>query len=146
MTPDYVRPIAICVFRRDGGLFVFEGYDSAKGDHFYRPLGGAVEFGEPSDVTVRREILEEIGAEVTDLRHLGTMENIFTLEGQPGHEIVMVYEAKFADRSFYDRSRVDGHEDDGSPFKALWMPMDDFQQGRARLVPEGLLELLTRLE
>lgn len=146
MASGRVRPIALCVVRRDGRLLVFEGFDSVKGDHFYRPLGGAIEFCEPSKAAAAREMAEEINAEVCNLRWLGVLETIFTVSGRPGHEIVMVYEADLVDESMYRRSLIWGHEDDGSPIKAVWMPMDDFESGKGRLVPNGLLELLEEHE
>lgn len=142
MKPGKVRAIAICVLRRGGAIFVFEGHDTLKGETFYRPLGGTIEFGEHSSQTVRRELREEIGAEITNLRYLGALENIFIHEGQPGHEIVLVYEADFADAALYDRALVVGYEDDGKPFEALWMPMTDFSDGKYPLYPDGLLEML----
>ena len=57
------------------------------------PWGGTIEFGERSEQTAIRELREEreeIGAEIKSLRLLGTLENIFTLDGNTGHEIVMV--------------------------------------------------------
>ena len=46
MKPNRVRTIAICVFKKGGRIFVAEGYDPAKQETFYRPLGGRIEFGE----------------------------------------------------------------------------------------------------
>ena len=137
-----VRPIALCVVRWDGKLLVYEGYDTAKDEHFYRPLGGTIEFGERSSVTAAREMAEELNAEIRNVRWLGVLENIFTVHGQPGHEIVMLYEADFVDEGMYRRSPIWGQEDDGSPIKAVWKPLDDFKTGRGRLVPEGLLAIL----
>ena len=142
MKPGIVRAIAICVLRRGDDLFVFEGYDHSKAETFYRPLGGTVEFGEHSSQTVQRELREEIGAEITHLRYLGALENIFTHEGMTGHEIVLIYEGDFADASFYEKSIVMGQEDDGGHFKAMWKPLADFAEGRFPLYPTGLLELL----
>ena len=142
MVSGIVRPIALCVVRHDEKLLVFEGYDTAKKDHFYRPLGGTIEFGEPSAIAAAREMAEELNAEVQNVRSLGVLENIFTVHGQPGHEIVMLYEADFVDKTMYERSPIWGQEDDGSPIKAVWKPLDDFKAGRGRLVPEGLLEML----
>ena len=142
MVSGKIRPIALCVVRRDGKLLVFEGYDTAKNDRFYRPLGGTIEFGEPSATAAAREMAEELNAEVRDVRWLGILENIFTVHGQPGHEIVMLYEADFVDEDMYHRSPIWGQEDDGSPIKAVWKPLNDFKTGRARLVPEGLLATL----
>ena len=138
----HLRPIAICVFRREGEILVFEGYDTIKKDRFFRPLGGGVEFGEHSREAVVREIREELGTEITNLRHLATTENIFTLNGQLGHEIVFVYEADLADSSLYKNESISAAEDDGTAIRVLWKPLSAFQTGQSRLVPDGLLELL----
>jgi 8-oxo-dGTP pyrophosphatase MutT (NUDIX family) len=143
--PGKVRPLAICVFRHQGRIFVSEGYDEVKAEVFYRPLGGKIEFGEHGRDTVARELREEIGADVTDLRYLGTLENIFTYNGQAGHEIVLVYDGAFVDRTLYERAVVDGFEADAEQvgdFKVVWKPLSFFQQGNAPLYPDGLLELL----
>ena len=142
MVSGIVRSIALCVIRRDDKLLVSEGSDTAKYDHFYRPLGGTIEFGETSADAAAREMAEELNTEVHNVRWLGVIENIFTVHGQTGHEIVMLYEADFVDETMYERSPIWGQEDDGSPIKAVWKPMDDFRAGRGRLVPEGLLAML----
>lgn len=85
-----IRPLAICVFRRGERILVAEGYDRVKGERFYRPLGGAIKFGEYAPVALVREIQEELGMGISGLRYLGTLENLFTYEGQQGHEIVLV--------------------------------------------------------
>ena len=137
-----VRPIALCVVRRSGKLLIFEGYDRVKRDHYYRPLGGRIEFGETGANAAAREISEEIQTRVRDVRWLGMLENLFVVNGEQGHEIVLVYEADLADETLYDRCPIWGQEDDGSPIKAIWKPMADFRSGRSRLVPEGLLAML----
>jgi len=142
MRPSQVRAIAICVFRRQESILVFEGHDTTKRQTFYRPLGGTIEFGELSRQTVIREIREEIDAGITNLRLIGTLENLFTFEGQPGHEIVLVYEADFTDMTLYHRTLIVGQEDDGGHFNALWKPLADFASGQSPLYPDGLLELL----
>ena len=57
-----IRPKALCGGRRAGKLLVFEGFDTVRGDHYYRPLGGAIEFGERSEATAAREMAEELDA------------------------------------------------------------------------------------
>ena len=74
MVSGIVRPVALCVIRRDGNLLVFEGYDTAKKDHFYRPLGGTIEFGESSADAAAREMAEELNTEVRNVRWLGVIE------------------------------------------------------------------------
>ena len=142
MANGRIRPKALCVVRRAGKLLVFEGFDTVRGDHCYRLLGGAIEFGERSKATAAREMAEELNAEVHNLLWLGMLESIFILEGARGHEIVMLYEGEFVDEAMYNRNPIWGREGDGSPIKAVWMPMDYFKTGTGRLVPEGLLQLL----
>jgi 8-oxo-dGTP pyrophosphatase MutT (NUDIX family) len=143
MKPGQIRAISVCVVCKDDAIFVFEARDNLKSETFYRPLGGEVEFGERSSQTVIREFREEINSDITNLKYLGTLENIFTFEGEPGHEIVFVYQGDFVDPSIYEKATVIGNEDDGEQFKAMWKPLDDFRYGNAPLYPDGLLELLT---
>lgn len=143
MKKNRIRPLAICVFRKDNRILVAEGYDEVKKQTFYRPLGGAIEFGEQSEDTVRRELMEEIGAEVGEVWYLGTLENIFVFNGEHGHEIVMVYDGALTDSGLYEQAEVEGNEAEaGESFKAVWKSLDEFGEGKAILFPTGLLELL----
>lgn len=142
MLPGQIRPIAIGIFRRDNQILVFEGYDPASDETFYRPLGGAIEFGEYGHQTLAREVREEIEAEVENLRYLGLSENLFGYDGQPGHEIVLIFEGDLVGSTIHEQDVMTGREDDGSPFKVLWVSLSRFQRGEAILYPDGLLDLL----
>jgi len=135
-----IRTLALALIHRGGDILVFEGFDTVKPETFYRPLGGAIEFGERAEDALRRELREEIGAELQAVRYLFTTENLFTHQGQPGHEIVLVFEATLADPGLYERASMTGHEDGGVPFTALWKPISDFAPGGPPLYPDGLLE------
>jgi ADP-ribose pyrophosphatase YjhB (NUDIX family) len=63
-------------------------------DGFHRLIGGSVELGEAHHDTIRREVFEELGAAIGDLRFLTTIENIFTIDGERGHEIVFLYSGR----------------------------------------------------
>ena len=139
------KVLCICVFKKGNSILVAEGYDRVKGETFYRPLGGKLEFGEYGHQAVARELREEIGADVVNLRFIGTIENIFSFEGKPGHEIVLVYDGDFADKSLEDRTLIEGFEtspEDFGHIRATWKPMSFFKEKRAPLYPEGLLDLL----
>ena len=136
-----LRALAICIFSHNGKILVGEGADRVKNEIFYRPLGGSIEFGEYSQDTIHRELMEELGTAVKDLRYLGTLENIFTWEGKQGHEIVLVYDGKFIDESLYAERVLEGDEL-GWPFKAYWKSLDEFGEGKPPLYPSGLLEML----
>jgi 8-oxo-dGTP pyrophosphatase MutT (NUDIX family) len=144
MQPGRIRPLALCVIWRGDDLLVFEGHDRVKRSTFYRLLGGGIEFGEYGHQAVVRELREELGAELVDLRSVGTLENIFTFEGEMGHEIAQVYEARFADPTLYERDEMVAYEDDGTSLRVRWMPLAGLRAGQTPLYPEGLLALLDR--
>src|SRR5213078_1110596 len=98
-------------------------------------LGGGIEYGESSRAAIVREIREEVGVEIEHLQLLGVLENIFTYEGQTGHEIVFVFDAEFADKSLYERAELDGQEE-SMRFKARWQSVAEIAESNARLVPE----------
>ncbi len=144
MRKEAIRTIAICVFRNEERILVSEGVDSVKQEPFYRPLGGMIEFGERSEESIRRELREEINAEVSDLRYLGVLENIFVYEAERGHEIVLVYDGKFVDRSLYEKTVIFGDEL-GSPIKAIWVTLSELGPQKPPLYPTGLAEILKNM-
>jgi NADH pyrophosphatase NudC (nudix superfamily) len=143
MKKNRIRPLAICVFRNKDRILVHQGYDQVKGEYFYRPLGGGIEFGETSMDAVCRELREELNVEVDkqSLRYLGTVENIFHFNGFPFHEIIMIYDGALKDSGLYDQAVIVGKEAD-EEIQAIWKKIDEFGAGKAILYPTGLLSML----
>jgi 8-oxo-dGTP pyrophosphatase MutT (NUDIX family) len=140
-----IRPLAICIFSHSGKILVCEWYDPSKGETFYRPPGGAIEFGEYSVDTIHRELQEEIGAQVKELVYLGTLENIFTFNEAPGHEIIQVYDGRLVDSRLYAQDVILGHESEvNQPLKLVWKNLHEFGPGKSILYPDGLLEMLSQ--
>lgn len=139
-----IRHLALCVFLRDDLIFVAKGYDSHKDMIFFRPIGGRIKFGERGCQAVMREVREEINAEVSDLKYLATLENIFEYEGEAGHEITLIYSGRFVDERFnVDDIRVHGEHKGEVLYEGSWMPLDAFRGASAPpLYPAGLLNLL----
>ena len=138
---ERIRVLALTVFWRSDEILVMEGYDPLKHQTFYRPLGGGVEFGERVIDALHREMREELGAEIKDVRFLQVMENLFVFNGARGHEIVWMHDAALVDPAFYTRDEIIINED-GTRGRALWKPLSEFGVSRAILYPDGLLELL----
>jgi 8-oxo-dGTP pyrophosphatase MutT (NUDIX family) len=138
--PPTIRPIVIGLFLYNGKILVGDAYDPTKNQTFYRPLGGAIEFGEYGEDALRREIREEINTEITGIRYLGMMENLFTFDGIPAHEIVLVYDAEFTDKSLYEQPSFIGDEG-GIAFTAQWLPPSAFSPVTP-IYPDGILEFL----
>ena len=131
---NYIRPIALCVFHHNNRILVFEGYDKAKDEVFYRPLGGGIEFGEKGADAVRRELKEEINVDVIDLNYLGMLENIYTFNGGSYHEVVMVYDGALIEAGLYEEAMILGKEANGDDIRAMWKDLDEFREGKVHLV------------
>jgi 8-oxo-dGTP pyrophosphatase MutT (NUDIX family) len=144
MKKKRIRPLAICVFRHNDRILVAEGYDSVKDEYFYRPLGGGIEFGEPSVETICRELMEELNAEVDreSLKYLGAVENIFHFNGIPGHEIVLIYDGALKESRLYEQALITGKEANGEDVLAMWKNIAEFSEGKSILYPTGLIEIL----
>ncbi len=138
----YVRVKAVCLFLHTGRLLAIDGFDPTKQQRFWVPVGGRVEFGETSRDAIVREVREELGVEITDLRQLGVSENLFTFDGQQGHEIVFIYDAQFTDPLLYETEEIQGLEN-GEEFTAHWIDPLAPKDGRP-LYPDGLPELISR--
>jgi len=128
--------------RRGDDLLVYEGKDRVSGGRIFRPLGGGVEFGETAVAAVHRELREELGAELTNTELLGVLENVFTWEGRPHHEIAFIFGADLLDRSLYERDKLGKILD--ADEEVSWQPLSLFTQlsPPAPLLPPGLLGLL----
>ncbi|BAY45951.1 NUDIX hydrolase [Scytonema sp. HK-05] len=145
--PGEIRVLALGLIR-DGKyakrtlrerIFVSQGYDPVKQQTFYRAMGGGVDFGETSLEALKREFQEEIQADLTNIRYLGCLENIFTFNGQSGHEIIQLFESDFVDPKFYQLDKLDFSEGERQK-TALWVDVNRFKSGELRLVPEQFLD------
>ncbi len=142
MSEPSIRPKVVALVRRGDEILVFKWHDRARDETYFCPLGGGIEFGERGVETLRRELLEEIGIEVASATYLGLLENIFLLEGRPQHELVLVYETVLAEDERLRGSKVEGACEGEVPLEVFWMPLSFFEEKRAPLYPEGLLDMI----
>ncbi len=143
-TPQFIRPIVICVFRHNGKILVCEGEDTVKNETFYRPAGGGIEFQEKAEDALRREIKEETGEDIANIKLLGTVENIFTYEGKAGHEIVFIYDAEFVNKNVYNKEYLEITESNDGWCKAYWKSPEELSDGKSKLYPNELFEILQK--
>ncbi|AFZ27697.1 Zn-finger containing NTP pyrophosphohydrolase [Cylindrospermum stagnale PCC 7417] len=140
--PGEIRVIALGLIRDGDRIFVSEGHDPVKQETFYRALGGGVEFGETSRIALEREFQEEIQAELTNIRYLGCIENLFTFDGRQGHEIIQLYQCDFAEPKFYQLENLMFSESDTHKHQALWIDINRCRSGNLKLVPEVFFDYL----
>lgn len=143
--PRRIRVISLALIRRpsDGRWLAMHGTDPIKGEEFYRPAGGGVEFGESSRDAVCREMLEEFSAVVEPVDLWGATENLFIHMDKPGHEVVFLWECRFVDESLYSQDELpltEGNEQ----LVAHWIDPEDLAARGIALYPDGLPEILRR--
>jgi 8-oxo-dGTP pyrophosphatase MutT (NUDIX family) len=139
-----VRPTTRCLFEHQGRLLLKESFDASTNEIFYQPIGGKIEFAETAQECIIREVYEEIHAEITDICFLGTIEHIYTLNGIPGHGLILLFSASFVDSIFYRTDTITGYESNNVSFVAKWLHIDLFREKSEILGPSGILSLLER--
>ena len=143
MSWQQVRPVALAVVRRDEQALLAHHYDPEADYEFYRPLGGAIEFGEHSSEAVVREFPEELDVTLTDISYLETYERVFTFDGNDGHEIWRLYEGTIEESWPYERDQFTGREPEfGEEFAVEWKHPEEFTEGGEVVYPPELPELL----
>lgn len=142
MTESRIRVLALALIHREHDLLAERGYDATKKEAFYRLPGGGVDFGETGADALRRELREELGVDAEVDRYVRTVENIFTHEGRPGHEVCRLYECRLLAAEPYRRDRWEMREEAGGithVHEFMWLPLSDVRGGRAVLYPDGAL-------
>ena len=135
MTRNYVCPKAMVLMSWNDKILVFKGYDTIKDHYYYRLLGGEIEFGEYARQAIKREMMEEIGVSICDIRYLFTLESLFVCDGVPGHEIDRRYPSLYG-------KEFNAVENDGQVFHSMWKSLEEIQQDGRPLYPNGLPEKL----
>ncbi|UYO96228.1 NUDIX domain-containing protein [Microbacterium sp. M28] len=138
-----IRNISVGLPVKDGHVLVLAGRDHSVGADFHRAIGGGIEFGERADDALRREFMEELGVSLVGSGLLAVCENIFTYEGEPGHEIAHIFAVVCAELDAVPLDAELHVLDEGSPVR--WVPIDDLRDGVRPLYPAGALEALCAL-
>ncbi|MEI7741738.1 MAG: NUDIX domain-containing protein [bacterium] len=132
---EKIKIKAMCMFRKGDLVLVSRGFDKVTNEHFYRALGGSVNFFETGLEGVRREIDEELHSGIENLRFLRVVENLFEYEGRRGHEVTFLYAGDLAKKELYEEKLITIVEDTYQ-LEAEWILMSDFLSGEKILYPE----------
>ena len=98
-----------------------------KTDDFYALPGGRIMIGEDSKTALKRELKEEIGAEIIIKDYLCTIENFFDYNEKKYHEIMIIYESDFCSNSnFYEKDKIIGLEENGK-IEFIWKTINEIK-------------------
>lgn len=125
---------SIGVFVKDGKTLVAKGFDEKKNEVFYRGIGGSVNFRETSQDAMNREVKEELGCAIENLRLIDVAENIFTFNGEDRHQIIFLYTGNLTDEALYEQDKIHIVEP-SYEFDAEWIPIENILNGKALLYP-----------
>ena len=118
----------------DRRILLGKGYDRVKNEHFYRVLGGSLNFGESAEECVRREIREELNCEIENLEALETINNEFVYNGKEGHETVHLFKGNVSNKGLEKKKKVRIIED-AYEFDAEWVSIKNVFEKKATLYP-----------
>ena len=103
-----------------------------------------IEFGETSVQAIEREVLEEIQQQIAQPKLICVLENLFSFDGQQGHEIVFVYDAEFIDSALYKEAEIQGYETNGFTYIAQWLSREQIEFNQHPVYPKGIEPWLFR--
>ncbi|MBC8128747.1 MAG: NUDIX domain-containing protein [Rhizobiaceae bacterium] len=132
-----IRVKVIGLVWREDALLAAEVMSDAGRVRGFRPLGGAIEFGETREAALSREFQEELGCGVVLLGAWMTVENIFQHEGMTGHEFIFAAAARLENEALYQQDEICFTESDGSPSIARWIVPGRLPQGM-EIYPTGI--------
>ena len=128
---------------RAAGVMIHNGKVLAhrnKNSNHYALIGGRVEIGENSADTIKREIKEELGKDITIIGYVSTIENFFEMKGSKYHEIMFVHKIEFTDEEDkkieYTMKNMEGKE----YLQYEWLELSKIEQ--YPLLPKVIKEVL----
>jgi len=140
--PNEIRFLVLGLIKDNNNrVFLSQGYDASQQAYFYRPLGGGIEFEERSLDALKREFKEELDASLTNIQYLTCLESIFSFNGQPGHEVIQLYQCDFTNPDFYTTEEVQFNEGKRQKI-ARWVEIEKCRSGTLNVVPEQVRQYL----
>lgn len=119
--------------------------DPQSGTVLHRPPGGGVEEGESPEDALRREIREELGIALQDVRALGAIHHVWHWNGRAVAERAWMFLGNLADDERLSRGEAPAlTEVNGECVKMLWRPIADDEM-LPPLCPDKLAEVLEAL-
>jgi 8-oxo-dGTP pyrophosphatase MutT (NUDIX family) len=138
-----IRVKSVMLIEHDGRFLFEESQDRVKEETFYMPFGGGVEFNESSREAVIREVKEELNIEIAQAELMGVVENRFSFEGKPGHDVVFLYHTKLPQD--FDPICITPEIFNGKALTPVWLTEQEIVESTSPFYPDGIIEMITTL-
>lgn len=112
---------------------------------FWTFPGGRAELGEPAEATLRREMREELRAEIEVVRLLWLVENFFPYDGRRYHEIALYFLMRFPPSHPHLARTGPFHDAEGERLIFQWFPLQTDALTALPLLPSFLPAALQEL-
>lgn len=129
---------SVVILNKEGDKLLV--HHSLKFNHRALP-GGGIAGLETSSETAKRELEEEIGAEIEVKNCIAVIENFFDAKGLKQHEVQFVYLAEFKDPKMYERETFEPAEErKKGKLEFMFIPIDDLE--KYDLKPSCLIDVI----
>ena len=143
--PSQIRAVAIGWAWRGNEVLLVETVESDGNLRGYRPPGGGIEFGEHSAEALKREFLEELGADISIQGPPVILENQYWMNGAKGHEVIFTYPVTILSDHVFAQDSHAITEPDGTVDEVKWLHIDAVLKRDVALLPDGLINHLDQL-
>ena len=140
-----IRFVTFAIFLNENRILLYKVVDDFTNQIFLRPIGGGVEFYEHSADALKREIKEEVGQNIINVKELCVLENLMIVNNKKIHNIYKGYIAEFESESIYVTEKILVSDTKDRKFLAEWYNIDDVLEGKTILLPVGLTDILKQI-
>lgn len=134
-----IRINALSIIVHNDKILALKGFDENKHESFLRLLGGGVEFGETLEQALIREIKEELGYGIQNIKLLEVYENIFTFNSIPKHEITFLFKCNLLGLDSDSPIKIIDSEKEKF---AYWIDLKEVQENMIKIYPEASLKYI----
>jgi len=127
------------IIRNNDKILVSKNSDKA----YLSLIGGRAKIGESSIEAILREVYEETSFKAKHIKSLGMIENFYIsrYSDKPYHEILIIHELEFNDKSIYEQKEITNLEDGGT---FIWKSIKELKEENFK--PGVILEHLEQTQ
>lgn len=133
-----LRTTVKCLIKKNDKYLLLHEYMEAT-PYLHLP-GGGMDFLESFEDSIRREISEELKAEVKSYKQITALSNVFEYRGSVGHEVSIIFEVELEEQQHL----IEGYEmkSDATPSKVMWLSKEEIEAGPILFYPESMIPYL----